>query len=1277
MATIEERLAVLDSFVLEDEQPNIEAGSHALNFKSYSTHNFKDRNAFEAQQHWTVELSHMQKLTDILEHGEYFVHMVYTYRSCSKCLPQVKTADDPNKGAIYEKTFEVLEPEIKKLKEFNLFQRDTVKVFVEHCKRLAQSDKKGATMQLSSNDFVWMLIQILDMLAILDALKNMKACLNNDFSFYKRAFGFLRKGAAAAEDQTQENHSLYLFLANQNSITTALKTELQQIDGFDAVLSTLVNECATRVEKNHFVTPRDKHCLLRVMPFCLFLIDSANNENLNIFASKTIKIQRFAKLFKRYPVVPLYGDMQITLEVLVKASPHFDENVWGKPTEGVDERVKREYEIVNHMDGIRRAHDQYVARFANMLNEIKVSTGSGTTIPFAVAKQITDTVTDGITLISSWSSKILMQSAWKYANPNRDVADKVEYEQVVKENYSVQEQYALVELIAMMKGLAALMSSADSVLSPIIRQCVHNEVQTFIQSSLREMIRHASKKKRPVRSELLSLRTMAADWKDGKEPNDPAIFGKKETKGQGTVEIKIPSRQVGPSPTQLTLIRNVVFGFISHKQMGKRGLFSDKDFRDSHVKVLETFYERSFFFPYLFDYVNVIQECTDLSDLWFREFYLELSKALQFPIDMSLPWLITKKILEDNGGAGSTSMMEHLFYPLDIYNDAAQRSLHTLHQRFLYDELEAETNLVFEQLVVMATDMIYVHFKSQASSIQLDHSYKKQLEHCNAAESIKYAVPRSRFGVLLRQRHIQMLGRQVDMNVLISQRMMNKIRENIGFVVARFEANPLTGIVELEIELDNIRLVHSMLKEHLDLSPWENLLRDLSESVSLVSYHSRILSHIQDELYNDFFPNMNYNTYSNRFVLSPVTFVEGYKRPARRPVDPAMGHGSVHMNRAFANIFELSRNFFGTPHFLALVRVLTMQSVPVLLDDVTRTSALMVENILAPYVSELTQGLPPSQKLPIYDYGTKGGHGFFQLKLQDIVEYPELDSEVFQKFREYGNSVIFLLQMDHAIAQVDAQAFVQVVPFLGVTADSFADPNTPVAGDGVATPLVAAAQQMAEASHNGGYARVPSILDEMIDSAQRISKFYAPPRQAHSTFKLLIREFERGLDPVFEAWSGGDPEQGALMSVERSTEFYRLWSALQFIFCLPKATGDDHTQIQMFGDGLLWAGPILIHFLGQRLRFNTFDFSYHILNIEDAAEPKSTDESLVLFLKEARRTREINKRVFELLKCYAPVPPPQILLLHPVELDMSTASGSTGGSAHCPPTPPPHSPLPS
>jgi hypothetical protein len=46
-----------------------------------------------------------------------------------------------------------------------------------------------------------------------------------------RTIGFLRK-QMTTDEQATENHSLYLFLAPQNSITMNLKTELQQINGY-------------------------------------------------------------------------------------------------------------------------------------------------------------------------------------------------------------------------------------------------------------------------------------------------------------------------------------------------------------------------------------------------------------------------------------------------------------------------------------------------------------------------------------------------------------------------------------------------------------------------------------------------------------------------------------------------------------------------------------------------------------------------------------------------------------------------------------------------------------------------------------------------------------------------------------------------------------------------------------------------------------------------------------------------------------------------------------
>lgn len=103
----------------------------------------------------------------------------------------MKTSDQANKNEIYEGTYDVLEPEIKKLKNFMYFRKDTIKVFCEHVKKLGVwliPDKKGKLKEdfTPSETYLWHMIQMLDKFYLLDALKNMKACLNNDFSFYKR-----------------------------------------------------------------------------------------------------------------------------------------------------------------------------------------------------------------------------------------------------------------------------------------------------------------------------------------------------------------------------------------------------------------------------------------------------------------------------------------------------------------------------------------------------------------------------------------------------------------------------------------------------------------------------------------------------------------------------------------------------------------------------------------------------------------------------------------------------------------------------------------------------------------------------------------------------------------------------------------------------------------------------------------------------------------------------------------------------------------------------------
>lgn len=76
-----------------------------------------------------------------------------------------------------------------------------------------------------------------------------------------------------------------------------------------------MQKSAEWVEEGRHLLPRQKHALVRVVPYVLNLLDSLKDAN--IFRSKDLKLERFIKLFRLHPVVPLYGDMQIDLEVFL------------------------------------------------------------------------------------------------------------------------------------------------------------------------------------------------------------------------------------------------------------------------------------------------------------------------------------------------------------------------------------------------------------------------------------------------------------------------------------------------------------------------------------------------------------------------------------------------------------------------------------------------------------------------------------------------------------------------------------------------------------------------------------------------------------------------------------------------------------------------------------------------------------------------------------------------------------------------------------------------
>ena len=98
-----------------------------------------------------------------------------------------------------------------------------------------------------------------------------------------------------------------------------------------------------------------------------------------------------------------------------------------------------------------------------------------------------------------------------------------------------------------------------------------------------------------------------------------------------------------------------------------------------------------------------------------------------------------------------------------------------------------------------------------------------------------------------------------------------------------------------------------------------------------------------------------------------------------------------------------------------------------------------------------------------------------------------------------------------------------------------------------------------------------------------------------------------------------------------STEFHRLWSALQFVYCIPVGENEFNIE-QMFGEGLHWAGCVLITLLGQQRRFECLDFCYHIFRVQRVDGKDENIKGIVSFFSSFFSKIKLTKTSYLFLK---------------------------------------------
>jgi len=153
-------------------------------------------------------------------------------------------------------------------------------------------------------------------------------------------------------------------------------------------------------------------------------------------------------------------------------------------------------------------------------------------------------------------------------------------------------------------------------------------------------------------------------------------------------------------------------------------------------------------------------------------------------------------------------------------------------------------------------------------------------------------------------------------------------------------------------------------------------------------------------------------------------------------------------------------------------------------------------------------------------------------------------------------------------------------------------------------------------------------------------------------FKKFLERITTYLEKAREEWKGGH-EANRLVTLDTSTEFFRIWAICQFIFCMidKKATTTD---METFGHGMIWGGTTLVFLFGQYLRYEAFNFCDHVLNISTLVKEKKKNEDLEAFLVNARRIRSLNSRIVNCLKTYHSPPQNKIEIFSPPDTEEFT-----------------------
>ncbi|EAX87799.1 hypothetical protein TVAG_466460 [Trichomonas vaginalis G3] len=444
------------------------------------------------------------------------------------------------------------------------------------------------------------------------------------------------------------------------------------------------------------------------------------------------------------------------------------------------------------------------------------------------------------------------------------------YEWAMRRGLTEENSLLILNILWLAKSTKELLLSNYTTIFQAISDSIQTTLQNFAINILPQSILRNQEYKDIITNILEVLRTLLGYFPNGMRYEINAKKASKVEKHDVSIDIGTPHIYlIELLRVQLQLLVNPDAIAVS-----RQGVFKGQPLDSEDEKIFKEFLDQSSYFIELLDLNNTLDKVCDQSFLYYKEYYLDLNKRTFFPVNTSIPVILSKYALKNYRKLDLTGA---IFYPLSIYDDAAATALKYLKSKYLFEEIRAEASICIQYLSreiaqqalnpILKFQLLQFMPKTVVSQLKESMLSLDMKDEANQEDFLKEDISSLRLGVILQQNTLSILGCPIDTKTLISDNLNELIHEKLKALVNILESYGLFFIPMFYRIIEILRRTHELLCSFgLILNPFNDILRLALSTDNPSSLQSLLLNHVYSHIENILVPDCSFFSFPMRVL---------------------------------------------------------------------------------------------------------------------------------------------------------------------------------------------------------------------------------------------------------------------------------------------------------------------------------------------------------------------------------------------------------------------------